>query len=105
MIASARAAGGVRIAPRTCGAKFHPSRARITDRLKKNEIAVPITRLTSLRSPAPTDWAIMMLAAIVAPKMAPWARKPMTLALPMAAIAVTPSKWLTQNWFAVRFSD
>ena len=97
MIASALAAGGVRMAPRMCGARTPPTEAITIDTTKKKTTAVPMIRLTIFRSPASTCWAIRMLAAMLTPNTAPSISIITLLALPMAVMSVTPSMWATQN--------
>ena len=62
----------------------------------KKVLAVPITRLTSAVSRAPTAWPIRMLPAMPTPKMAPSISIMTMLALPSAVIAASPRMWLTQ---------
>ncbi len=69
----------------------------------KKATAVPITFLTVLRSPAPTAWAIRMLAAMLIPKIEPSIIIITMLELPMAVMALTPRVWLTQNWLTLPF--
>ncbi len=71
----------------------------------KKPMAEPITRLTMAMSPAPTDWATRMLAAMLIPKIEPSISIMMMLELPIAVMALTPRVWLTQNWFTLPFSD
>ncbi len=71
----------------------------------KKVTAVPITFLTILKSPWPTDWAIRMLAAMLIPKIEPSIIIMTMLELPMAVMALTPRVWLTQNWLTLPFSD
>ena len=85
------------MALRMCGAKMPPVSDSVTESTKKKKTAVPMMRLTRARSPAPTCWAIRMLAAMVAPKMAPIISIMMLLALPMAVMSVAPSRCATQN--------
>jgi fumarate reductase subunit D len=69
----------------------------VIEMTKKKNTAVPMIRFTSGRSPAPTCWAIRMLAAMVAPKIAPIISIITLLALPMAVMSVAPSRCATQN--------
>jgi len=90
---------------RITGANRPPVSDSVSETTTKKKMAVPMMRLTMVRSPAPTCWAIRMLAAMVAPMIALSDRNITLLALPMAVMSVVPSRCATQNWLAVAFSD
>lgn len=66
---------------------------------------MPTTRFSMRQSPAPTDWAIRMLAAELMPNRAAIINCMTTLALPTAVMAFSSSARAIQNWLIVRFSD
>ena len=81
---------------RISGASKAPKIAVPRESIRKKVVAVPMTRFTRARFPAPMAWATRMFAAMPTPNTTPSMSIMTILALPSAVIATSPRVWLTQ---------